>query len=402
MTRTLMKASLLIFGKTQKERIMKTLMKTSLLIFAIPGCVILFMVPFDHAVTPTGGWTVQPTAGLSRPRAAHKVTVISSNSVLVTGGCSGVGCSPVERSAELLYLNKATSVVTQPMHVPRVSHVAALLKDGRVLVAGGWTGDATTSSAEIFDPPTRSFLPTKPMATPRMDATATSLPDGSVLIVGGATATNHPVRQAEVFDQEKGQFIPAGLMHEARAHHAAVRLNDGRVLVVGGQRGRNQATSSAEIFDPGTRTFTVTGSMRQARCKHGAVLLKDGRVMVIGGSNDCDERSRIAQTEIFDPRTGQFSSGPALLTPRYKIVDAATVLPSGEVVVAGDANDVEVWTPGMSTFTRASGRIGSRLAFSSAVLLPNSTVLVSGGYDNDIRPTAQAWLVRRINTGSRN
>lgn len=378
-------------------------MKTNVIIFGVISCAISFVASFDHTGTPTDGWTVQPAASLSTPRAAHKVTVISSHSVLVTGGCSGPGCSSVERSAELLDVNKATWVATQPMHVSRVSHVAALLKDGRVLVAGGWAGDATTTSAEIFDPRTRSFLPTKPMATPRMDATATPLLDGSVLIVGGATATNHPVRQAEVFDPQKGQFVPAGLMHEPRAHHATVRLNDGRVLVIGGQRGRNQATRSVEIFDPVTRTFTVTGSMLQARCKHSAVLLKDGRVMVIGGSSDCDERSRIAQTEIFDPQTGQFSSGPTLLTPRYKIVDAVSVLPSGEVVVAGDANDVEVWTPGSSTFTRARGSIGRRLAFSSAVVLPNSTVLVSGGYDNDIRPTAQAWLMRYIDsTGTRN
>lgn len=383
-------------------RMTRVLMKTSMLILSSLGYLIVIAASFNHASTPTHGWTVQPTAGLSMPRAAHKLTAISSDAVLVTGGCSGPGCTRIERSAELLYF-KGSSVATQPMRIPRVSHVAAPLKGGKVLVAGGWTGDSTTASAEIFDPRTRSFLPTKPMATPRMDATATSLLDRSVLIAGGATSTNHAVRQAEVFDPEKGRFVPVGLMHEARAHHAAVRLNDGRVLIIGGQRGRNQATASVEIFDPATRTFNLTGSMRQARCKHGAVLLTDGRVMVIGGSSDCDERRRIAETEIFDSRTGRFSPGPALLTARYKIVDAVTVLPSGEVVVAGDASDVEVWTPGTSTFARASGSIGDRLAFSSAVLLPNATVLVSGGYDNDIRPTARAWLVSRIeSTNNRN
>src|SRR3546814_19605968 len=76
-----------------------------------------------------------------------------------------------------------------------------------------------------------------------------------------------------------------------------------------------------------------------------AVLLKDGRVMVIAGSSDCDDRRRLAQTEIYDPSTGQFTAWPPLLNPRYKIIDATTVLPSGEVVVAGDATDVEIWTP---------------------------------------------------------
>src|SRR3546814_6563083 len=101
-----------------------------------------------------------------------------------------------------------------------------------------------------------------------------------------------------------------------------------------------------------TEAFTLSGSMQLPRCKHAAVLLKDGRVMVIAGSSDCDDRRRLAQTEIYDPSTGQFTAGPPLLNPRYKIIDATTVLPSGEVVVAGDATDVEIWTPGDRTSTR--------------------------------------------------
>lgn len=353
-----------------------------------------FFRPAD--ASPLGAdWRVERTSGLTTPRAAHKVTLLSPEVALVTGGCSGVGCGRVERSAELLHYTQGISTATEPMREPRVAHGAALLQDGRVLLAGGWTGSSTTASAEIFDPRPRSFLSAQPMATARMDATATSLLDGRVLVAGGATATHRPVRQAEVFDPEKGRFLPAGHLHEARAHHAAVRLHDGRVLVLGGQRGRKQATPSAEIFDPTTGRFASAGSMSQPRCKHGAVLLRDGRVLVLGGSRDCDERQRIAETEIFDPETGRFSAGPRLGTPRYKIVDASVVLPSGEVVVAGEASEVEVWTPGTPSFVRASGTLGGRLAFSVATLLPDASVLVTGGYDDEIRPTADAWLVRR-------
>ncbi|MDZ7267842.1 MAG: kelch repeat-containing protein [candidate division KSB1 bacterium] len=364
------------------------------------GGMAALLASFAHGSTPAERWVVQPTVGLLTPRAAHKVTVISPDAVLVTGGCSGTGCAPVERSAELFYFNKGITQATQPMSVPRVSHVAAPLQNGSVLIAGGWTGEATTSSAEIFDARTRSFLPVTAMTTPRMDATATPLLEGAVLIAGGATATNRPVRQAEIFDHEKGRFVAVGSMHEARVHHAAVRLSDGRVLIIGGQGGRNAAISSAEIYDPAARSFTMTGTMRQPRCKHGAVLLKDGRVMVVGGSSDGNERRRIAQTEIYDPQSGQFIPGPELLNPRYKIIDAATVLPSGEVVVTGDANDVEVWLPGTPGFVRVSGRVDRRLAFSTATLLPDTSVLVIGGYDNDIRPTAQTWVIRHQKTSS--
>lgn len=348
-------------------------------------------------------WIVRPSTGLSIPRAAHQTTAISPTLVLVTGGCSGTGCTPVERSAELLRIETGRSEVTRPMNEARVAHAAALLKDGRVLVVGGWTGDMATASAEVFEQQHLSFSPVQAMATARMDATATPLLNGLVLVTGGASATNLPVSHAEVFDSTQNRFVAVGTMHEARAHHAAVRMQDGRVLVVGGQRGPNLATDSAEIYDPTTKSFTLTGSMQLPRCKHAAVLLKDGRVMVIAGSSDCDDRRRTAQTEIYDPRTGQFTAGPPLLNARYKIIDATTVLPSGDVVVAGDATDAEVWTPGTPAFIEAIGSIDNGLAFSTATPLPNGSVQIIGGYDNDIRPTAQAWIINRArSTGNPN
>lgn len=182
-------------------------------------------------------------------------------------------------------------------------------------------------------------------------------------------------------------------MSEPRAHHASVRLADGRVLVVGGQVERGRATTSAEIFDPATGAFSPTGALSVPRCKHAALVLRDGRVMVIAGSTDCNRQRRLAQTEIWDPSTGKFSMGPALLNPRYKIASAAAVTREGDVVIAGDANDVEIWSPGTTSFVKAVGSLGKNLAFSTATPLHTGALLLTGGYDNDIRPTAQSWLI---------
>lgn len=372
---------------------MEALIKVSVLFVASLGCTVAFAAACTGTES-TSEWSIRPIASLSTPRAAHQTTVVSPDLALVTGGYSGTGCTPVERSAELLQVQTGHREIVS-MNEARVAHVAALLSDGNVMVAGGWTGDRATASAEIFDSRTRTFSSVEAMATPRMDAIATPLLDGTILVTGGASATNRPLPEAEIFDHTEGRFIASGLMQEARAHHTAVRLQDGRVLVIGGQSGRNLATNSAEIYEPATRTFTATGSMQHPRCKHGAVLLADGRVMVIAGSSDCNERHRIAQTEIYDPRTERFTDGPPLLNPRYKIVEAATVLPSGEVIVAGNANDVEIWTPGTPAFIEAGEGLGTSLAFSTATPLPDGGVLVLGGYDNDIRVTAQAWIVSR-------
>lgn len=258
---------------------------------------------------------------------------------------------------------------------------------------GGWTGSSTTATAEAFDPKTRRFSSQGAMSTGRMDATVTALPNGSALVVGGAAATGQPLATAELF--ELNRFSAVVAMSEPRAHHASVRLADGRILVLGGQTARGRATTSAEIFDPATGAFSPTGSLGVPRCKHAALLLRDGRVMVIAGSTDCNEQRRLAQTEIWNPRTGRFSPGPALLNPRYKIVSAAAVTAEGHVVIAGDANDVEIWSPGSSSFVTAVGTIGKNLAFSTTTPLHAGALLVTGGYDNDIRPTAQSWLVNQ-------
>jgi len=73
--------------------------RTCLLLTASLGCLIALAAPSAPEAISTPDWLVQPAANLSRPRAAHKATAISPNLVLVTGGCSGTGCTLVERSA---------------------------------------------------------------------------------------------------------------------------------------------------------------------------------------------------------------------------------------------------------------------------------------------------------------
>jgi len=48
------------------------------------------------------------------------------------------------------------------MTTARSAHSATRLADGRILVAGGWSGSVLLASAEIFDPKTGTFGPAGP------------------------------------------------------------------------------------------------------------------------------------------------------------------------------------------------------------------------------------------------
>ena len=76
------------------------------------------------------------------------------------------------------------------MHEGRQQHTATLLDDGRVLVTGGYWSDGQAgrvlSSAEMYDPESRTFRAIGTIGTPRMEAVSILLPDGRVVIIGGS------------------------------------------------------------------------------------------------------------------------------------------------------------------------------------------------------------------------
>jgi hypothetical protein len=78
-------------------------------------------------------------------------------------------------------------------------------------------------------------------------------------------------------------------MSVAREIFTATLLLDGRVLVVGGNDGNGISLASAELFDPKTGQFSSTGSMSAGRFGQDATPLADGTVLVTGGGPDAAE-----------------------------------------------------------------------------------------------------------------
>jgi hypothetical protein len=180
--------------------------------------------------------------------------------------------------------------------------------------------------------------------------TATLLKNGKVLVIGGRDADGNTLGTAEFFDPTNGTFTPAGSMNIPRESHTATLLNDGRVLITGGDNG-TASLATAELFDPTSGSFTPTGSMHAAREFHTATLRGDGTVLVAGGATLASSEDGSAQAgflpestttaELVEPASGSFIPTSDMASARAR--HAAILLPDGTVLVTGGINpDVSV------------------------------------------------------------
>ena len=314
------------------------------------------------------------------------------------------------KAAALFDPATGTSIATGSLADPRGGDTATLLRDGRVLFAGGYNcapagQDGIWRSAELYDPATGTFQATGPMHKPREQHTATLMADGRVLIAGGYTANEPPaagaivlasvrtvestssiLASAEIYDPATGTFSRTGPMTTFRNDHTATLLQDGRVLVVGGGGEAYASTTSADLYDPATGTFSKTGSMKTGRWLHTATLLPDGRVLITGGRSPRDSVYRSA--ELYDPASGRFSSTGAMHDGRQQ--HTATLLSDGRVLVAGgywsDGQDgrvlasTELYDPATGDFTEI-GSMGTPRDGATAMRLGDGRVLIVGGAD---------------------
>jgi len=169
---------------------------------------------------------------MSAPRFGHGAALLPDGRVLIAGGYVAIELHGFALTAEIYDTQTKTFSLTNTPLGAHLDEVIPLL-DGRVLLVGIDDPPLVNSISELFDPPTDSFQPTAPVWSARFGAKAIVLRDGRVLIAGGGSflATN----DLEVFDPAENTFRSIGSLQIARMKHAAVVLRDGRSLFIGGE-----------------------------------------------------------------------------------------------------------------------------------------------------------------------
>ncbi len=286
---------------------------------------------------------------------------------------------------------------TGSLNVARSNPVALRVPSGRVLVIGGETISDRTAldSIEEYDPEAGTFTEVATLAIPRVNHTATLMPDGRVLIVGGGSSTSNGLPAGTdatdsvvFYDPESYAFEDAAPLLHARSHHAAVLLDDGRVLVVGGaaasSAGLFQDVAEAEVFDPSTGEWTAAGTLGTPRAMARVELDADGAPVVIGGLSGSP--APIAHVERWNADTRTFSSAGDLVGPG-RFYHATTRLASGRVLVVGGISagffvaTVEALDPGAAAFVEQAPLPSARNGV--ALAQTDGELIALGGFSSD-------------------
>jgi hypothetical protein len=252
--------------------------------------------PLDTAERYYPGTDTWLAAGrLNLPRTQGTLTLLPDGRVLAAGG--GVEGGPgwnSTASAELFDPKRGVWTVTAPMSVARARQSATLLPDGDVLIAGGATtfhGDtgSVTATAELYNPKAGKWAAAAPMSRPRYVHGAALLHDGRVLVAGGwyATSNTDPSHDtAEIYDPAANQWTATGPMTSARAEYGLVELPDGRVLAAGGIDPSYRVQTATELFDPAIGRWEASGKLATATMGSAIQALPDGQVLIAGGALD--------------------------------------------------------------------------------------------------------------------
>jgi len=330
------------------------------------------------AIAQSAG-TFAATGSMTVPRSQHSATLLPDGRVLIAGGASSD--ASILASAEIYDPATATFRATGSLGAARRMHTATLLPDARVLLVGGYGAGAALASAELFDPATGTFSPTGSLGAPRGGHTAILLPTGKVLIIGGYGWNTYPdIAMAELYDPATGTFAAAGAYVGRDGCDfcaPSVALSDGTVLFPG--------QHPAQLYDPAGDAFSPIAMMLHEQST--AALLMNGQVLFAGGA----PIGRIADAELYNPATHAFVSTASMASPR--VWHTLTLLPTGMVLAAGGETDkctgsactfagslatAELYDPDAGAFV-ATGSMTTARETQTATLLRDGTVLIAGG-----------------------
>lgn len=235
---------------------------------------------------------------------------------------------------------------TAPASPYAVQEIYPALHDGAIWIAGGFTGLGATERAIVFDPRRNAWRDGPALPTPSHHVHLASL-NGELWAIGGFMGGMTRIRwicTTRVLKLSGNRWIEGPALPKPVGEAAPiVHLN--RIHLIGGRSPRG--TANLEWDDQGDiadHFVIASGETQWSRAeplplaRNSAAGVSDGdRLHVISGRTVADGQT--PKHDIYDPRTGRWSDGPAFPEPRGGLAGAFW---QGRIVAGGG----EIFEPG--------------------------------------------------------
>ena len=266
------------------------------------------------------------------------------------------------------------------------------LADGRILVVGGYDPPSWGAyNANIFDPVTQTWSALPNMTYRRWYPTSTTLPDGRALVTSGAQSCLTCLADVpEIFDPATNQFTALSTARLGVPYYPFMfLLPDGKVV----DAGANENPVATSKLDLTTRAWSTVDPI--VRDGHSAAMYQTGKILKSGTAADSGTTGNAAATAyVIDMNQPSPAWRPVASMANPRAFHNTTLLPDGTVLVTGggtalDGYDVtksvkmaELWSPTTETWKNLSSAAIPRLYHSTALLLPDGRVLTAGSGDD--------------------
>ncbi|MBI2387971.1 MAG: hypothetical protein HYV09_00005 [Deltaproteobacteria bacterium] len=332
---------------------------------------------------------------LSMARGGFALLTRPDGVVLVIGGAENGGDSRPSAYVDVYRPESGTWSRGPDLPTPRKSATIVALKDGGAAVLFGFASKGVVEGGERLDGKLGAWTKLKAPWV-GSDIGAATLDDGRVLVAGGHDKATECMNECALWDPAKDAWEQLPRLPEPQVYGGLV-VTGGKAHLFGGLCGDRYFP--LRVLDPANKTWTSGPDGPIERIGESYTALADGRVLVAGGepSKLAKDAAAVRRLSIFDPKTSQWSAGPALAAQR--ISHGATRLRDGRVMLAGGETEsfhetasVEIFDPATNTVMEAAP-LPRGVSHPSLVTLGDGRVLAVGGWVNTPgRFVGDAWL----------
>ena len=270
--------------------------------------------------------------------------------------------------------------------------------------ASGYCVEFCLTSVFLDDPSTNAWTALAKMTVARGYQGQTTLSDGRVFTIGGSFSGGQFIKNGEVYDPKTNTwtYLSGCLVQPMlTADRAGIYRQDNHAWLFGWRNG--------SVFQAGPSRnmnwYTMAGSGTQAGAgvrgndadaMNGNAVMYDasqGLILAVGGAPDYDNATATSNANII--QIGNPSTTPKVTqisNMKYPRAFAnSVILPDGHVLILGgqtyavtftDTNAVmvpEIFNPTTLTFTPVASLASIRTYHSTALLLPDASVIIGGG-----------------------